>query len=479
MITQLISLIAGVLTRNFLGPVQMGVWSLLQLILIYSAYSPLGVTEGISREIPLQLGKKDFQKADEIKDVVFTFALFTSSLIAAGVVIYALVMRKHLSAEVFNGLLMVSAVVIIQRISNLYVAFLRGFKCFSLAAKQMIVSAVINAVLIAALAVKFRFYGFIWAMFLSFVFNIAYIHYNRPFHFRFRWNNAMLWDLMKLGFPVILASLMSSFFLTIDKIMIAQMLGLKELGFFTVALMIYSYMGYFPNSIGIVLIPNFHEKHGSDESGVGLKNYVKKSSQVFCDLMPLMIASGWFLMPCVIHFVMPEYTSGIGAMRYLIVGWFFLALWHPYSYFMTVIRKHVLLIPTIAVAFCSVFVLNYIAIRMKLGLEGIALATSAATFIQFAVTYFITVKHFYTRAETLKYFTEYVLKFIYMIAALVVLPRILPGGEFSLWRAAVQFLIFIVLYIPFLLKLNRELSLWPVLKEKLFERFVPKKTAAL
>ncbi|MBI3251913.1 MAG: hypothetical protein HYZ52_01145 [Candidatus Omnitrophica bacterium] len=64
-LTQGITLVAGVLTRRFLGPVQMGVWSLLQIILVYSTYLTLGVIEAVSREIPYHYGRGDDARADD------------------------------------------------------------------------------------------------------------------------------------------------------------------------------------------------------------------------------------------------------------------------------------------------------------------------------------------------------------------------------------------------------------------------------
>ena len=118
-LTQLLTLITGILTRRFLGPVQMGIWSLLQIILVYSSYSTFGVTEAISREIPFYRSKGDFERADLMRDVIISFSILTVTLIAIGLVVWTTFFRSQLSSEMIIGLLIMSGMVILQRISNL------------------------------------------------------------------------------------------------------------------------------------------------------------------------------------------------------------------------------------------------------------------------------------------------------------------------------------------------------------------------
>ena len=129
--TQVITLGAGILTRRFLGPVQMGVWSLLQIVLVYASYSTFGASEAIHREIPFYIGKGDEKRADEIKNLVFSFSWVTTALISGGLVLCALILRSRIPQELFFGLLGMAVLVIIQRLSNLLIALVRCYKHFS------------------------------------------------------------------------------------------------------------------------------------------------------------------------------------------------------------------------------------------------------------------------------------------------------------------------------------------------------------
>jgi O-antigen/teichoic acid export membrane protein len=469
-LTQLITLAAGILMRRFLGPVQTGIWSLLQIILVYSTYAPLGVTEATSREIPFYQGKGENDKVEEIKNVVYSFSTFTSALIAAGCLVFALLMRASLSPELFYGLLMMAILVMLQRSSNLHISFLRGYKLFSIAAVQMVLSAIVNAVLVVILTKLFKVYGFMLAMVLSFAFNIVYIRSRHSFSFKWDLHFKRIWGLIQYGFPLILVSLLSTIFLTIDKLMIAKILGVKELGLYSVALLAYTYLHNLPNSIGIVLIPNFHQKFGETENAAGLKIYLERSTQAFEVIMPLLIATGWFFIPFFARIVLPDFEGSIPPMKYLITSVFWVALIHPYSYFLVVIRKQVLLLPIIGGACVLAFFTNLFSLTHGFGILGVGIATTVVYFCNFTATYFLACKSLYPSKTSWQRYLVLVLKYALMVLVLIGLNACFPGSEYSFFRSSLQFVIFLGVYSPFLYKLNKDFQIFSLLKKKYLDK---------
>lgn len=472
-LTQLITLAAGILTRRFLGPVQMGIWSLLQIILVYSAYSALGVTEAISREIPFYRGRGEYEKAEQLKNIIYSFSTLTSFFVASCCVLYALFARQNIRPELFYGLLIVSTLVMLQRSSNLNIAFLRGYKLFSIAAAQMVLSAIVNAGLVVLLSYKYKVYGFMIAMVLSFLFNIFYVRARHRFYFKWNFDFRKIWGLIQYGFPLIIVSLLGTIFLTIDKLMIAKILGVEELGLYSVALLACTFLHNLPNSIGIVLIPNLHQKFGETEKPESLKNYLEKSSQAFETIMPLLIASGWFLIPYFARLVLPDFEGSIPPMKYLITSVFWVAMIHPFSCFLVVIRKQALLVPIIAGACVLAFLANLYSLTHGFGILGVGIATTLVFFCNFTATYFLACKFLYTRRKMWNSYFRFIGKFVFMLLLMITISRYLPGAETSLFRSLSQFFIFVILYAPFLYKLNKDLELIPVLKKKIFRKLVP------
>ncbi len=465
-LTQLLTLVTGILTRRFLGPVQMGVWSLLQIILGYSAYSTLGVSESISREIPFYQAKGEHEKAERMKNVIISFALFTVAIFSAGLAVWAYFKRADLSREIFYGLLIMSGMMVLQRISNLHIAFLRAYKFFTFAGKQMVISSIANAAFVVFFAYRFQMYGFMWAMCLSFIFNILYIRWYHRFTFRWNLNWPMVWEMMKYGFPLIITGLLDSFFISIDKLMIAKFLGLRELGVYSLAIMAYSYISTIPNSVGIVLIPNFHEKFGKTEDPKMLKEYLSKSTRAFSDLMPVLIAGVWCFAPFLAYHVLPDFRESIAPMKVLVLSAFYLALSHPYQYFLAVIRRQKVVVPIIAVACLFSFGTNYVALKGGWGLMGVSFATVIVAWIKFTGIYAVSVGPVFSRSESIKTYLFFIFKFIYVVCLFIFIEYLLPRAEESLWKVLLQFGMFAAGFLPFLIKLNRDFNLLTALKNK-------------
>ena len=61
-----VTIALAVYIRNALGPVQMGIWVILQVILKYNQFISLGLPKAVVREVPYQKGHGDFVLADRL-----------------------------------------------------------------------------------------------------------------------------------------------------------------------------------------------------------------------------------------------------------------------------------------------------------------------------------------------------------------------------------------------------------------------------
>ena len=469
LLTQFVTMAAAVITRHFLGPVQMGVWSLVQVILNYSEYAALGTLTAVTLEIPYYYGKGDGEKAASIKNTVFSFSVISSLFVACGVLIYAFYRRQALKEEFFYGLLFAAGLILLQKLNGLLISLLRAYKHFSLAGRQMIYSALVNAFLIAALSSRFRLYGFMTAMALSFVFNIVFILKNADIRFRLAIKWAELVSLVRFGLPPMAIAMFSTFFETIDRLIISRYLGFEALGLYSIALMAYAYINSVPNAIGIVMIPNIQEKFGRTENKSDLKGYLQKSDLVYSAFIPALIALGWFLAPLAIHGFLPKFTGGILAMRLLMLSGYFVALSQAYSQFIYVIRRHMALLPMFAFS-CSVSaLLNWIAVRQGAGIEGVAAATTLAMLAHFTLIQAYASSHVFSFIEMAKNYVVAILKFILMTVLLFAIDRWvrLPNPFIN---PMLQTGIFMAAYSPFLIDAEKKFHFISLLRERIGKR---------
>ena len=465
LLTQGITVIASILTRRFLGPLQMGVWSFIQVILIYAEYSTLGINNAVSREIPFHLGAKNHERAEEIKNLVFNFSVSTSLVIAAGMTLFACLYRKHLRPELLYGLFFAAALIIFQRVNNLLIELLRSYKKFALLSRQMIFSAIVNAGLIALLAYRFKIYGFITAMCLSLAFNIGYFLHHEKFHFRWRLDIGQVGQLIGYGFPLMMIAFLNSALQSFDRLMITRFLGFEALGWYSIAIMSSTYIYSIPNSIGIVMLPNVQERYGEAQNIQGLKSYLLKWTFAYRDMMPILIGLAWVWVPGLVAWVLPQYQNGLDAMKLLVLSSFFFAMHNPYEHFLIAIKKHWRIFPVIFSAFAAAVLLIGLAVKNRLGIAGIAAAMTGTAFIQFSGIYFTAGCLVYSKHELWRNYLSVLINFVLMLLALYGL-QICVFSSNKIFQMAAQSAVLFVLWIPLLLRLNKNYGLWAALVKK-------------
>ncbi len=474
-LTHLVTIIAVFLTRKFLGPLQMGIWAILQVILTYTMYCSFGITYGIVQKVPFYRGKKEFEKADEIRDVVISFSVLTTALVASGIVIFAIFSRQKLSSDIFLGLIFLAVIIFLTRINNLLITILRAYKEFGLAGRQMFLSAIVNAVLVAVLAYSFRLYGFMLAICLSLVFNICYMW----FHFRFpiKWNLrfTLVKELLIYGALLIAIDFCGSTVLTADRVVIAKMLGLEAVGLYTIAQMAWTYAFTFPNSISIISSTNLQEKFGHSEKIESLKNYVTKSTQALSAVMPLVIGIIWVLGPPLVELLLPKFMGGIDALKLLVLATFFFALFTTLEQFLIAIKKQTMLLPLGLLWMLCAFLFNFIAIKLGYGIAGVGAAMTLTALIRFLVLYGISSSYLFSWQEGVGNLLKILGTFVYFLILMVGLPKIAFSVNFLI-NQTIVLVCFLLLYLPILLRLNAQLGIFPLLMNYLAAKFKFKTT---
>lgn len=466
-LTQLITLIAAFLTRKFLGPVQMGIWATLQILVDYSKYTVLGTMSAVGVEIPYWMGKGDLDHAEKIKNTAFTFVMISTLLFCAAVAAFAFFTEGRFPAEVTFGLYFVAAIIFLQRINNLLIALLRCYKKFHIESGQMVLSAIVNALLIAFLASKFKIYGFISALGLSFVFNIIYLFWKHRYHFRWYFDRKIFQPLLVRGFPLMLIGLLNTALQNIDRMVIAKMLSFELLGMYTIALMACSFISNFFSATSTVMVPHFQEKIGETDDPKNMREFMYKASLPLALVMPILIACAWIFVPYAIKLFLPKFIPGIPAMRLLVLGTFFSALIQPYQNFLVTVKKHMRIFPIVGVAIVSAVGLSWLAVHFQYGINGVAVAISVTAFLNFMLSYFVSARIFATIRDALRRFLILMVFFAYLGVFLFLESFFVESFSYGFIRFIAESLSLIIFCGPLLFVLESRFAFFRNLWKKL------------
>lgn len=448
-IAQALDVVNGLLVRRFLGPANMGVWTFLQVIQSYAKHSSLGVTTATARDVPYFREKGDERKVEEVKNLVFTFTVFTSVLTALVVAAYAFLKRHEFSREIFWGLLVVAVLILAQRIYNLFVVLLRAHKEFVFVGILNIISSVTSVVLTIALTWRFSLYGFYAAMVLNFLLNIGIIMRKTKYRFSFLFDWKALTPLVTLGVTILAADILRSVLTSIDRLVIAKWLGFEALGIYSVGLMADNYLYALPNMFGVIFFPHFQEAFAQRDHPPDLEKFLIKPTLSIAYFFPVIIGFVWCSSMWFVPAFLPKYIPGIQALKILCLGAFFLAFTHSFSTCLITLRRHVLLIPITGASIVFGFVLNWLFLKQGWGIEGVAAAEGLISLVFFILLSWFSMRETSSGENIGKMYIKIFLIFIYFAITLWGADAFVTARISNLiLRALVSFALFVVMMIP-------------------------------
>lgn len=445
-VTQLLAVIAGILTRNFLGPFAMGIWATVQLVMSYCEYSSLGIDAALSREYPYYIGRGDKDKADRVKNLVMSFGLLTSGLAAVAVLIGCVFLGAGWPRYVLWGILAVPVFLVLQRFNNFIVAWLRASKQFEIASFQIVASGFVNLALILIFVSSFGFIGLLLSIFFSLVFNAFFLIRKSHFSFRFCIEREV-GRLISFGLPLTVLAVLFDLLRSIDKMLVIRFLGFEQMGIYGVATMAAMLVAKIPDSIVIVLIPHFHEKFGEREKAEDLRRLVDQSASAYSLIMPLVIGVAWICAAPFVHFLLPKFTSAVPAMKLLLLSMYFFALFYPYSNFLIAVKRHLVLFPMIVVILLVQLAATWGAIRSGYGLSGVAVVSNACYLMSFLGLFVLAARSLYGWRTSFSKLSALLLPFVGLVSVLLALDRWMVLSSL-LWTTFFQLFCFMLCSVP-------------------------------
>jgi len=460
-VAQFLGIIISVATKSFLGPIMVGVWSILQVILDYCDYSSLGTAKAAFREIPYYQGRKEYEKAERVKNEVFTFTFIMALLPAVGMLVYALFSKNWTSVYMFWGLIYVALVVVFKRIFEYYNTILRANKEFGVISWITVMMAVLNLVFTFTLVRYFKIYGLFIASFLSLAIGYLTIYLKTRYRFRFQLSKSGISKMVGIGIPLVVIGLCSQTIRNLDKILIMITLGATSLGHYTIGTMVYAYIIALPTSFAVVLFPRLQEKYGELGSPSAIKNYLTYPILSVCVLVGFFAGLSILVVPFLVYLILPAFIPGIAAMKILLWATFFRAAGSQARTYLVTIDKQWNAVWFYLGGVCITALFIYSFLRQGWGLPGAALGMvlGSATYNIATIAYG---KSFFARLKEISLFIGVMLAtFLYYLVITIGLSSLGQDNHLGwvCWRA----LCYLVLSLPVFWLLDRKTHLFRTL----------------
>jgi len=458
----IVGFIVSVLSKKFLGVSGAGYWALLTVITTYGIYTSLGIKNALIREVPQCIGAMEIEEAKKLEDVTFSF-LIVAGLVGA-VVIWLLSFFLFTDPLLKSGMKFIAVLVFMTQMYTLILNILRARKQISILSKVVLLNSLFIAIFALPGAYLFNVNGFAAGMVVATAlsFYLAKKWANIRFSFNFDW--VRIWYMLKIGFAMLLVSILFRTFLDIDKIMIGKMLGMEQLGLYTIGIMAVRQIGSLPRFFNIVIFPHIQEKYGATKNAMDIKSMILKPTYLISRLGPIFLGVVIFLIQPIVLYVLPQFKDGLGVMKILVLGYFFIVVNEMSSTLLFTIDKQRLLVPLYGVMVAASICLNYLFILLGWGITGVALGTSISYFLFFLFVFSYAASHIMKWISIVRFHFEIMIFYIYFLINILWIDAIVIFPDIIL-TAFLKILCLLLISTPVLISVQRRERIFSLIVE--------------
>lgn len=463
-----IGVVVSVAMKALLGTAGAGYWAMMKVFGSYAEYSDLGTRDALLREVPQATGAGDGARVKRLENNAFTFTAGAAVFSAAAIAAIAAFWVEDPTLK--KGLFVMAPLAIATQAYNYFLTLLRTLKKVS----ELSLLIVANMVFVAALPLAGAWrggvvglaFGFLGATVCSayLAWRVSGVTLAPAFDLR------EVAGLVRVGFPMVLLSYCLITFLSLDAIFVGKKLGYAALGLYTVALMAVQQVSALGRFAHIIIFPHIQESYGRTGSLDEAKGRFVRVTLALAHYLPAIIGAILVLLPPLVHFFLPRFEGGLGAMRVLLVGYFFIAVNEMSSSILFTTNRQARLVPVYLLMVGAAAGLIWGALELGWGIEGVAAATSAAYFLFFTAVFGYAFTRILSRTEFLRLFGTVLAIFVWFAVAVAgaeLLAAQAGPARGALLRAAV----FAAAFTPLIFRIERREGL---LRSTL-KNFIPKK----
>lgn len=366
----------GLIAASFLGPQVYGLWTALSLILVYGGVTGLGIPNAMNRDVPFLKGRKDLQGAEKIRRVAWGAILCTS--LASGVVLIIIASFPSIPSSLKFPLRWLAMLLVASQLYGYLQFYLKSNLLFASMSYQQFIFSVFFPIITVPLIIFYGLSGYIAGQALAAILISCLIVKLVPFSFRPEFDLHETLRLAKIGVPIMAVGLLYSLLTTIDRWVILTFLGVRELGYYSLAIMVESVVSLIPFTIAQQIYPRMAETFGSVSNYSSLKTWITLQILMSTVATAPLLVGLYFLFPPFVYKLLPDYAPGITAAQIVLVGILFLPLSGGFSNFLNTVGKQVYNMMAQGVAVLINLGLNISFAQMGLGINGIALGTTIA-----------------------------------------------------------------------------------------------------
>ncbi len=367
-------LAVSLVVAHWVGPDEFGIWNALNLLLVYGVLLTLGIPNGMNRNVPFLNGQNKRNRAEQVISLSFAFTFLIN--IVFGLFITGISFNGWIADTYRNALLWMGPLFFSWQMYQFFQMYLKSRIKFRLISIQQFGFALLLLIIVLPMAYFWHIPGFVAGQAIVTLSIVGMIIYISEFQISLKWNVDIFKDLVKVGFPIMAAGLLYSLLTTIDRWVVLQFLGVKELGNYTLAILCLGILSLLPAVISQQMYPRMAFQYGKTQDKHSLQPLiVRQSGLAVAATLPILVIA-YIALPWLTSRFLPEYFLGVKPARILLIGLTFIPLAGGVANFLNTVNKQGYYLATQASTLILNLGLDIFLIQKGFGLVGVAMGAA-------------------------------------------------------------------------------------------------------
>ena len=370
--------VRGFINARWLGPELYGFWGGILLLLSFGYHLHGGVQEIMAREIPTYRSRGRVDLAHRTAQISFTF--FFLLLLAASAVLWTVAARLPQGTPGMIRLGWVTAGVALPLEVLLFFeqTVTRAEERFERVSRGLLLAALISLALTGWLVTSYGLAGLYLVVVITPAVGLWYLRRRAEYRWRFVWSWDTVFPMLKAGWPILAMTLVFEALWWVDRLLVWGWMGTAGFGFYGLGVMLVQLCFLFPEVVASIIQPQLYFDYARGQRLSDVMDHLWFPLKTLALVFPLGLAMVDLLLPLLIHRWLPAYAPGMGAMRVLIWGSFFMGLAICTKPAIVALGQQKRVLWFYGAAIAVNVVLGVALILVGWGLTGIAVGTAVA-----------------------------------------------------------------------------------------------------
>jgi O-antigen/teichoic acid export membrane protein len=350
-----------------LAPVAFGSWVLANSLLQYATFASFGAVQGAAREIPRLLGAEDPDGADRVEAAARGAAVATGIAAAAAGVVLAIALIGDVSPW------LLALAVLMQGLAFFQLVVLRGRLRFRAAAQQLLAGALVLP-LAAAPMLGAGVNGLVAARATAVTVAVWVAARHLPGGWRFNLDVAVVKRLIRVGAPLMIAGVVFTVLLTLDRWLIEALMGRSAVGVYGIVIMTANALLVVPTFLAQQVYPRLSYRRGAGATARDLLREAFRFGAVAAVVTATLGSAVAVLAALLVPQFLPAYAVAIPALQLMVVAVVTYAAGAGLAYVLNLTDHQVWLLVSQSVAVAVNLAVSLMLVRVGFGLNAFPLA---------------------------------------------------------------------------------------------------------